>query len=107
MKEVLLKDFRPECLLKAAEHVPQRARFPVIDAHNHLFGDLPADKLVEVMDAVGAHFGWPDDTAPFSFRESLRREADRWRAKDALLAWDKQPRDPRPGQWQALQSPPR
>jgi predicted TIM-barrel fold metal-dependent hydrolase len=53
MKEVLLKDFRPECLLKVAEHIPQRARFPVIDAHNHLFGDLPADKLVEVMDAAG------------------------------------------------------
>jgi predicted TIM-barrel fold metal-dependent hydrolase len=53
MQEVLLKDFRPECLLKVASHIPQKARFPVIDAHNHLFGELPADKLVEVMDAVG------------------------------------------------------
>ena len=25
----------------------------MIDAHNHLFGDLPAEKLIEVMDAVG------------------------------------------------------
>ena len=40
MKEVLLKDYRPECLLKVESHVPERARFPVIDAHNHLFGDL-------------------------------------------------------------------
>ena len=31
----------------------QRARFPVIDAHNHLFGERPAEKLIEVMDAVG------------------------------------------------------
>ena len=53
MKEVLLKDFRPKCLLNVAAHVPQRARFPVIDAHNHLFGELPAEKLIEVMDAVG------------------------------------------------------
>ena len=53
MSEVLLKDYRPECLLKVASHVPERARFPVIDAHNHLFGELPAEKLVEVMDAVG------------------------------------------------------
>ena len=53
MKEVLLKDFRPKCLLNVASHVPEQARFPVIDAHNHLFGDLPAEKLIEVMDAVG------------------------------------------------------
>jgi hypothetical protein len=53
MKDVLLKDYRPECLLTVAAHVPQRARFPVVDAHNHLFGELPAEKLVAVMDAVG------------------------------------------------------
>lgn len=53
MNEVLLKDFRPECLLKVAQHVPEQAKFPVIDAHNHLFGEAPADKLVEIMDAVG------------------------------------------------------
>ena len=53
MDEILLKDFRPKCLLKVASHIPQKARFPVIDAHNHLFGELPPDKLIEVMDAVG------------------------------------------------------
>jgi predicted TIM-barrel fold metal-dependent hydrolase len=53
MDEVLLKDFRPECLLRVAAHIPQQARFPVIDAHNHLFGDLPPQQLVDVMDAVG------------------------------------------------------
>jgi predicted TIM-barrel fold metal-dependent hydrolase len=53
MTDVLLKDFRPQCLLRTASHVPQQARFPVIDAHNHLFGDVPAEKLIEVMDAVG------------------------------------------------------
>ncbi|MDZ7620313.1 MAG: amidohydrolase family protein [Patescibacteria group bacterium] len=53
MNDVLLKDFRPDCLLKVADRTPQRAKFPVIDAHNHLFGELPADRLVEVMDAVG------------------------------------------------------
>ena len=53
MTDVLLKDFRPECLLRVASHAPQRARFPVIDAHNHLFGELAPEKLIEVMDAVG------------------------------------------------------
>lgn len=35
------------------EHIPDRAAFPVIDAHNHLWGNLGADQLVETMDAVG------------------------------------------------------
>ncbi len=51
--DVLLKDFRPRCLLNVASHEPERARFPVVDAHNHLFGDLAPEKLVAVMDAVG------------------------------------------------------
>ena len=53
VKDVLLKDFRPDCLLKVAEHIPAQARFPVIDAHNHLFGELSPERLIEVMDAVG------------------------------------------------------
>ena len=60
---------------------------------------------VEVMDAIGAHFEWPDDDDPTSFRESLRREADRWRMRDSLLAWDTHPRDPKSGQWQPLFTP--
>lgn len=53
MEELPLKDFRPKCLLNLAAHIPQQARFPVIDAHNHLFGELAPEKLIEVMDAVG------------------------------------------------------
>jgi len=53
LDDVLLKDFRPKCLLSVPSHVPLQARFPVVDAHNHLFGDLPAERLIEVMDAVG------------------------------------------------------
>lgn len=51
--QVLLKDYRPECLLKRPDNTPERPRFPVIDAHNHLFGELPPDDLIRVMDAVG------------------------------------------------------
>ena len=51
--EVYLKDFRPESLLRVAENIPEKARFPVIDAHNHLFGELPAETLIDIMDAVG------------------------------------------------------
>jgi predicted TIM-barrel fold metal-dependent hydrolase len=46
-------DVRPRSLLKRHSHVPERARIPVIDAHNHLFADMPADRMVEIMDAVG------------------------------------------------------
>lgn len=53
IKDVLLTEFRPRCQLKVEEHEPQRAKFPVIDAHNHLFGVQPAERMVEVMDAVG------------------------------------------------------
>jgi hypothetical protein len=57
------------------------------------------------MDEIGAHFEWPDDDHPSSFRESLRREADRWAMRDSLLAWDKHPRDPKTGQWRQLFTP--
>ena len=52
-KEVFLKDYQPKCLLNLPSHVPQKARFPVVDAHNHLIGDLTPEKLIEVMDATG------------------------------------------------------
>jgi predicted TIM-barrel fold metal-dependent hydrolase len=44
---------RPRPLLKRPVHVPERARFPAIDAHNHLFGDTPPEELLAVMDAAG------------------------------------------------------
>ena len=43
----------PYVLLKRTAHVPETAKFPVIDAHNHLFGDHSCKELVSVMDAVG------------------------------------------------------
>jgi hypothetical protein len=34
-------------------HVPTKAAFPVIDAHNHLWGKWDVDNMVKVMDEVG------------------------------------------------------
>ena len=51
--DLLLQDYQPVSMLKRPAHIPERAKFPVIDAHNHLFGDLPAEDLLAVMDAVG------------------------------------------------------
>ncbi|HUI70546.1 MAG TPA: amidohydrolase family protein [Spirochaetia bacterium] len=45
--------YRPESLLKRPAHIPDGARFPVIDAHNHLFGDVPVEQMTDAMDAVG------------------------------------------------------
>ncbi|MGA2977830.1 MAG: amidohydrolase family protein [Spirochaetia bacterium] len=47
------KEFRPTPLLHRTAHVPQKARFPVIDAHNHLFADMPAEEMVRIMDEAG------------------------------------------------------
>lgn len=41
------------CYLVREEHIPQRAVWPVIDAHNHLWGNWELAKLIETMDAVG------------------------------------------------------
>lgn len=53
VEDVLLSEFRPRCQLKVERQRPQRPKFQVIDAHNHLFGAVPAEHLVEVMDQVG------------------------------------------------------
>lgn len=52
-KQILLKDFKPKCLLKREKHIPQQARFPIIDTHNHLFGDVSPKQLLQTMDDVG------------------------------------------------------
>lgn len=40
--------------LQVPEHIPRKARYPVIDAHNHLWGDWDAvAKTVRAMDAAG------------------------------------------------------
>ena len=44
---------RPEILLRRPVHLPEKARFPVIDAHNHLFADMPPEEMVRIMDATG------------------------------------------------------
>ena len=44
---------RAKPLLRRPSHVPQRACCPVIDAHNHLFGDPSAEEMISVMDATG------------------------------------------------------
>lgn len=43
----------PEITLCRRSHIPEQARFPVIDFHNHLFGACKAEDLVRVMDQVG------------------------------------------------------
>ncbi|MGA2614465.1 MAG: amidohydrolase family protein [Spirochaetia bacterium] len=43
----------PEVLLRRPSHVPEKARFPVIDSHNHLFADMPVEEMTGIMDAVG------------------------------------------------------
>ncbi|MCL5102604.1 MAG: amidohydrolase [Armatimonadetes bacterium] len=48
-----MNSFDPEPLLRRPAHIPERAKFPVIDAHNHLFGNYSPQELLKVMDEVG------------------------------------------------------
>ncbi len=52
-ENILLKDFKPKSMLQCPSHIPQKAKYPVIDTHNHLFGELPAKKMIEIMDQAG------------------------------------------------------
>jgi len=56
------------CLLVRDDHTPVRAAFPVVDAHNHLWGgwDRLAD-VVRVMDACGVAV-YADLTANLNLR---------------------------------------
>src|SRR6266571_6625436 len=55
---LLLRDFKPKSMLHAPAHHVERARFPVIDVHNHVNDarsagrdHMPPEKVVEVMDS--------------------------------------------------------
>jgi predicted TIM-barrel fold metal-dependent hydrolase len=44
---------KKNCYLFHEEHIPDKAAFPVIDAHNHLWGKWEIDRIIEVQDSVG------------------------------------------------------
>ena len=44
---------KKNCYLSRQEHIPEKAALPVIDAHNHLWGNFNASQIVNVMDTVG------------------------------------------------------
>jgi len=47
-----LSQFRPRCMLTTARHEIERPRYPVIDYHNHLDAQDPA-QVLKIMDACG------------------------------------------------------
>jgi predicted TIM-barrel fold metal-dependent hydrolase len=53
LPDILVKDYKPRSLLRRPDNTPPRARFPVVDVHNHLFGELPPEDMLKVMDEVG------------------------------------------------------
>ncbi len=70
-ENLLLTDYRPRCLLRRKETIPEKSRFPVIDAHNHLLGDTPPDEMISVMDKVGVRsFINVTGNVQFTFTES-------------------------------------
>ena len=51
--DLLVKDYSPKIMLKSEMHIPERGRYPVIDAHNHLFEETDPGDMVDVMDQAG------------------------------------------------------
>ena len=49
---ISLGDFQPQSMLRVAEHLIERPKFPAIDFHNHIDGMEPAEVL-RIMDACG------------------------------------------------------
>jgi predicted TIM-barrel fold metal-dependent hydrolase len=73
-KPLLLRDFKPVSMLHARVHNVERARFPVIDVHNHVNdarskgrGHIPPAQVIATMDRCNIHKiviltgGWKDD----------------------------------------------
>ena len=104
-----LSDYTPVSRLVTRSTTIGKPRFPVIDAHNHLFGDFggaweehPAAELLDVLDAAGVRVfvdldgGWGEDRlnahldkfknaapkAQVIGRHALR--ADRWRGRSPV-----------------------
>jgi predicted TIM-barrel fold metal-dependent hydrolase len=50
---LLVDDYRPAAFLVKEDHIPKKAKFPVVDSHNHLFGDVEPEEMVRVMDKTG------------------------------------------------------
>jgi predicted TIM-barrel fold metal-dependent hydrolase len=112
---LLLQDYKPRPTLVTKDHTPTRARFPVIDAHNHLgteFGDgwldRPPAELLDMMDRAGVEAlvdmdgGWGEGI--------LEEHLDHFKAKAPErflhfggVDWSQWPeRGDRFGEWAAL-----
>lgn len=85
---MLLKDFKPRPSLVAPSTPLEKPRFPVIDCHNHLFGDwehLPAIQLLDMLDRCGVRGfvdldgGWGEDILARHLDKLKGADADRFR----------------------------
>ncbi len=78
LKDLKLSEFKPKPMLVTDVHIPDRARFPVIDAHNHLFGDPEPSEVVKEMDEAGVEiFINLTGNTKFTFTEEGYRVAKR------------------------------
>jgi predicted TIM-barrel fold metal-dependent hydrolase len=69
--DLCLRDFRPKIMLETRSHVPDKPKYPAIDAHNHLFTEADPAVLVGVMDEAGVQtFINLTGNTRFSFVES-------------------------------------
>ncbi len=53
LRDLTLSEYKPIPMLNLEEHIPDKAKFPVIDAHNHLFEDPAPEDIIREMDSAG------------------------------------------------------
>lgn len=102
--DLLLKDFKPRTALVTEDHTPQRARFPLVDMHNHLgwWNELifqtihtgggwtvkDVKEAVDLMDAMNIRSvnnldgGWGDQ-----LRRNLERYKEPYPDRFTVFAW--------------------
>ena len=87
--ELWLRDFKPRTALVTEDHTPQRARFPVIEIHNHLcHPSLDTPTLVALMDELNIHCmvdldgGWGDQ-----LKEHLERFKHPYPDRFCVFVW--------------------
>ena len=98
--DLLLKDFEPRTALVTDDHTPERARFPAVDAHNHLgrVENLTPDQIEEkladpaatvaLMDELNVHCvvnldgGWGDQ-----LKANLERFKEPYPERFCIFTW--------------------
>lgn len=93
IKELKLKDWEPRSMMKAPVSYVEKAKYTVIDAHNHLRDGADAERYIREMDAAGVQtiINLDGGASPEQVRKSIANLDDRYPGRFltfALIDWE-------------------